>query len=37
MGLAIGVDVGGTKILAGLVDEQGKLSSTTRWMISFMS
>ncbi len=30
MGLAIGVDVGGTKILAGLVDEQGRLSSTTR-------
>src|SRR3954465_4791625 len=30
MGLAIGVDVGGTKILAGLFDEQGRLSSTTR-------
>jgi glucokinase len=30
MGRAIGVDVGGTKILAGLVDENGELSSTTR-------
>ena len=30
MGLAIGVDVGGTKILAGLVDEDGRLSTTTR-------
>jgi glucokinase len=30
MGLAIGVDVGGTKILAGVVDDDGQLSETTR-------
>jgi glucokinase len=30
MGLAIGVDVGGTKILAGVVDDEGQLSATTR-------
>ncbi|MDQ1636417.1 MAG: hypothetical protein QOJ32_3226, partial [Frankiaceae bacterium] len=30
MGRAIGVDVGGTKILAGLVGEDGTLSATTR-------
>jgi glucokinase len=30
MGLAIGVDVGGTKILAGVVDDEGRLSSSTR-------
>src|SRR4051794_28357703 len=30
MGLAIGVDVGGTKVLAGLVDDDGTLSATTR-------
>ncbi len=30
MGRAIGVDVGGTKILAGLVDENGELSATTK-------
>lgn len=30
MGLAIGVDVGGTKILAGVVDDEGHLTSTTR-------
>jgi glucokinase len=30
MGLAIGVDVGGTKILAGVVDDEGQLSATSR-------
>ena len=30
MGLAIGVDVGGTKILAGVVDDSGRLLATTR-------
>ncbi|HSP39410.1 MAG TPA: ROK family glucokinase [Frankiaceae bacterium] len=29
MGLAIGIDVGGTKILAGVVDDDGHLSATT--------
>ena len=30
MGLSIGVDVGGTKILAGLVDDTGKVLATAR-------
>src|SRR4051795_66643 len=30
MSLAIGVDVGGTKIAAGLVDENGRVAATTR-------
>src|SRR3954462_2170492 len=30
MSLAIGVDVGGTKIAAGLVDEDGRVTATTR-------
>jgi glucokinase len=30
MGLAIGVDVGGTKVAAGVVDEEGKVLSMTR-------
>ncbi|MBW8766713.1 MAG: ROK family protein [Geodermatophilales bacterium] len=30
MSLAIGVDVGGTKIAAGLVDEDGRVAATTR-------
>src|SRR3954466_3640935 len=30
MSLAIGVDVGGTKIAAGLVDEDGGVTATTR-------
>jgi glucokinase len=30
MSLAIGVDVGGTKIAAGLVDEEGRVAATTR-------
>lgn len=30
MGLAIGVDIGGTKIAAGVVDEQGRILSRTR-------
>jgi len=30
MGLAIGVDVGGTKVAAGLVDEQGTILARTR-------
>jgi glucokinase len=30
MGLAIGVDVGGTKVAAGVVDEEGKVLSITR-------
>jgi glucokinase len=30
MALAIGVDVGGTKVLAGLVGDDGQLSATTR-------
>mgnify|MGYP006204614919 CR=1 FL=1 len=30
MGLTVGVDVGGTKIAAGVVDEQGKIIDQTR-------
>jgi glucokinase len=30
MGLTIGVDVGGTKIAGGVVDEAGKILSRTR-------
>ncbi len=30
MGLAIGVDIGGTKVAAGVVDEQGRISATAR-------
>jgi glucokinase len=30
MGLAIGVDVGGTKILAGVVDDAGRMTASTR-------
>ena len=30
MGLAIGVDVGGTKVAAGLVDDAGAILSTAR-------
>jgi glucokinase len=30
MGLAIGVDIGGTKVAAGVVDEQGRIVATAR-------
>jgi glucokinase len=30
MGLTVGVDVGGTKIAAGVVDDEGRLKATTR-------
>jgi glucokinase len=30
MALAVGVDVGGTKVAAGVVDESGQLLATTR-------
>ncbi|MEY3185416.1 MAG: hypothetical protein RIR58_152, partial [Actinomycetota bacterium] len=30
MSFALGIDVGGTKVLGGLVDENGKISHTAR-------